>query len=724
MTAAVLETWPAARAGEALEALITHAGLATRGPLRGAPPDGGDDADTLDAWLDAYGEALGVVTEREEIAHTDLAGTLSAAAPALLRLERGGDAAFLALAGRRRGKLLIVAPDGALHRCDADAVRRALSEALEAPLEPAIHQLLDAAGARGVTRERALQGLLARRLADERVLTCRRIRPSPREGFRDELRRAGARRWLSAFLLAHAAQYVLWLLSWWLIGHAVLDGEVGTGVLAAWGLLLALLVPCRLLADWLGGRIAIEAGVLLKRRLLHGALRLMPEEMRNQGAGQLLGRVLESEAIETLAATGGLLALIAAIEAIVALPVLVAGAAPIAHPLLLAAWLALTAGLARRYLRERGGWSVARLEMTHDLVERMVGHRTRLAQQAPDRWHDGEAEALAEYLRRSHALDRSLTRLIALTPRGWLLAALAVLGVQIIAGDPSTEALAVSLGGILLAFRALNVLVAGLSHLAGAVVASQQVAPLMRAAARPDRLGAPDLAGVAPQLIAAGRRSADGDPTTTTVYDRAVPLTGAPLLTARALCFRHPGRDDLVLRGCDLDVRVGDRLLLEGASGGGKSTLASLLAGLRAAPSGLLLLRGLDRHTLGEAAGGGGRLIAAPQFHENHVSSARSPSTSSSAAAGRRAGATSQTPRTSAASSGLGALLERMPAGLSRWWGRRAGSSRTVSAAASTSPARCCRARLLVLDESFGALDPETLRRALRSSSHATPPSS
>ena len=63
---------------------------------------------------------------------------------------------------------------------------------------------------------------------------------------------------------------------------------------------------------------------------------------------------------------------------------------------------------------------------------------------------------------------------------------------------------------------------------------------------------------------------------------------------------------------------AGDRLLLEGESGGGKSTLASLLTGLLAPESGLLLLGGLDRQTMG-AAGWRKRVASSPQFHENHV---------------------------------------------------------------------------------------------------------
>ena len=65
-------------------------------------------------------------------------------------------------------------------------------------------------------------------------------------------------------------------------------------------------------------------------------------------------------------------------------------------------------------------------------------------------------------------------------------------------------------------------------------------------------------------------------------------------------------------------ICAGDRLLLEGPSGGGKSTLAAVLAGSRVSQSGLLLLDGLDRETLG-AEGWRRRVVIAPQFHENHV---------------------------------------------------------------------------------------------------------
>ncbi len=90
------------------------------------------------------------------------------------------------------------------------------------------------------------------------------------------------------------------------------------------------------------------------------------------------------------------------------------------------------------------------------------------------------------------------------------------------------------------------------------------------------------------------------------------------MLEAHQLSFRYRERSAPALSECNLRIEAGDRLLLEGASGGGKSTLASLLTGLRALESGLLLAGGLDYRTLG-AAGWRRRVASAPQFHENHV---------------------------------------------------------------------------------------------------------
>src|SRR5262249_53206620 len=94
---------------------------------------------------------------------------------------------------------------------------------------------------------------------------------------------------------------------------------------------------------------------------------------------------------------------------------------------------------------------------------------------------------------------------------------------------------------------------------------------------------------------------------------------GAPFLEASDLRFCYPNRAEPVLKGCNLQIRTGDRILVDGISGAGKSTLAALLSGLRVPQSGLVLLEGLDLKSLGHQ-GWRTRISSAPQFHENHLS--------------------------------------------------------------------------------------------------------
>src|SRR5687768_3641675 len=67
---------------------------------------------------------------------------------------------------------------------------------------------------------------------------------------------------------------------------------------------------------------------------------------------------------------------------------------------------------------------------------------------------------------------------------------------------------------------------------------------------------------------------------------------------ARGWGIRHPGRRAWALRGVDLTIEAGERVLLLGPSGAGKSTLLAAIAGLLDPASvettGSLLVDGLD----------------------------------------------------------------------------------------------------------------------------------
>jgi ATP-binding cassette subfamily B protein len=473
---------------------------------------------------------------------------------------------------------------------------------------------------------------------------------------------------------------------------------VGTAV-AAWATLLVATVPARLLATKLESSIAIGAGRLLRQRLLHGTLRLGAEEVRREGAGQFLGRVLEAEAVEDLAIGGGLLGLVATVELVMALAVLAAGPGPLLSGLL-ALWILLTVISAREYVRRRRAWTQERLALTHDLVEKMVGHRTRLVQQAPESWHEGEADHLAAYGRLGDSMDRRLTALLALGPRGWMIVALGGLGVHLATGaSPATVAAAV--GGILLALAALSRLVLGLAHVADALVAWNQVRPLFEAAARPSLpLSAPRMSA----LQSAGP-----------IQNRAT------LVQADGVGFHYPGSDRAALNGCSLCIEPGERLLLEGPSGGGKSTLVSLLCGLRTPDTGRVTLGGADLTAVGQAAWRR-RIVCSPQFHENYLLLG---SLAFNVLLGRHwppePGDLKDAHET-CLELGLAPLIERMPSGLHQivgetGWQLSHGEQSLVFLAR----ALLQSAHLVLLDETFGSLDSTSFARAVGTTLRRTP---
>lgn len=670
-----------------MTALARESGL----PVR--PGQAGKARDD-DEWVEAVAASLGVEVEAAELPYAEVERQLRSAGPAILRIPGAEGPRFLALMkGRRRVTLL--GPDLTVRRLKTEVVRTALCQPLETPLLSEVDQMLNRASVPKRRQTRARQAILGQRLGGERVSGCWLLRLPPGASLWLHLRQAHFPSRLALLGICHTVQYGLWILSWWMVGQGALQGRLDHAWLLAWALILFTLVPFRLLTTWLEGFLAIGIGSILKQRLLAGALHLEPEEIRHQGAGQLLGQVMESEAVESLALSGGLLGLVAGIEILMAAPILGAGAGGWAHVIVLFVWAALAVLLAWRYFRNYRDWTGPRLKMTHDLVEVMVGHRTRLAQQAPERWHEGEDQALERYLERSKGLDRSALWLLVLIPHGWLAVGILALAPAFVSGSSSPTWLAVGVGGTLLAHRALKRLVSGLQHVVGAYVSWEQVAPLARATSRSQS----EHESPFPHVTVSGTNARQNH---------------TALLEGHDLTFRYPHRAAPALHGCSLQIVSGERLLLEGPSGGGKSTLASLLTGLRRPQSGLLLLDGLDRQTTG-SLGWRKRVAAAPQFHENYVLTG---TFSFNLLMGRRwppRAEDLEEAETICHQLGLDSLLERMPAGMlqmvgeSGWQLSHGERSRLYIARALLQGSE-----LVVLDESLAALDPETLRQSVR----------
>lgn len=668
--------WPASRIGEVAQALVGAPSALASTP----PPEA--DLDSLARWIESAALTMGFEAQPAETTYADLERHLRQMGPALLQISGEEGAAFLAvLAGTK-----LLTRDLEKVRFDPAVIRAAVCASIEAPALGEIETTLQRANIAASKQARARHAILRERLGSKRIRGIWLLRLPPGANFREQLREAHIPRRLGTLAAAHAVQYILWLVAWYVVGANVLRGSADRWWLIPWALLLLTLVPLRVLITRLQGWVAIGAGVLLKQRLFAGALRLDPDSLRHQGAGQLLGRVLESEAVEALALSGGFLALVALIEIVASMVVLAFGASGLLQSALLLLWLLVAAVMAWRYFQHNRDWTDVRLAMTHDLVESMAGHRTRLAQLPADRWHDGEDEALENYLKSSNVMDRSTARLIAIVPRGWLVIGLLGLVPAFVRGNPSTAGIAIAVGGTLLAYRAWRRLASGAWQLAGAAVAWQRTSVLFHAATRQELPGSLN--------VRATQES---------------PL----MMDAQDLFFRFNDRTEPVLRGATLQIACGDRLVLEGASGGGKSTLVSLLAGVREPNSGRVLVHGFDRATLG-AAEWRRRLAAAPQFHENHV---LAETFAFNLFLGHPAVLTPEDFEQAQAiceELGLGDLLARMPAGMLQmvgetgWQLSHGERSRLYIARALLQDAD-----LVVLDESFAALDPENLKRAV-----------
>jgi ATP-binding cassette subfamily B protein len=373
--------WPVGRLGEAMVALARHRGWPLRCSEAPACPAAlvPDCPEALPRWLEAAADWLGLEAERVEVSYAAVPSLVSGAEPALLCLPGQEKPGFLVVLGCRRHRVLLLGPDRVVHRVSMALLCTACCHTVATPLQAEIEPILDAIGVSRRHRHRARRALLDERLRSVQFGTCWVLRLPSVASFWQQLRQAHLPQTLGGVLGAYALQYLCGILAWWLLGRGALDGRFEPAWLLVWGLLGVSMIPLRLWSTWAQGRLAFGGGGLLKTRLLAGTLRLPPEEIRHQGAGQCLGRVLEAEAVEGLALSGGLLALLAGVELVMAACVLLAGAGGWLPVGLLLGWLGLVGGLGWGMVCRRRDWTTVRLDMTHALVERLVGHRTRAA---------------------------------------------------------------------------------------------------------------------------------------------------------------------------------------------------------------------------------------------------------------------------------------------------------------------------------------------------------
>jgi ATP-binding cassette subfamily B protein len=687
VTALDAALWPAARFGEALDALATASGLA-------APRVEGAASARLpleDDGVDRAARARGVDAQAVQAAYAEVEPMLRGCGPALLRVARGREERLLAVLGGRGRHLRVVDPDGTVRGVPRAAVREALCGPLEAPHRSTVEALLDAAGVAPRARGRSRRLLLRQLLDRTTVHAVWLLRPGPGTPL---LARLGGRRFVArvgGLLGIQVMQYVIFLASWYVMGALGLRDRFDRGWVFLWLLLLATFVCLRVHIFLAAGRISIEVGAQLKRHLLHGAFRLEPDPVRRMGAGQLLGRTLEVEAIEAFSFLGAMYLVMGTIELCFAGAVLSIGTGGAGHALLLAGWTAVAAAVAVAYCRRRLRWTDGRMGLTDGLVEALVGHRTRAVQGAAQGEGD-EGARLEAYGGASARLNQLEVAVGVLIPRGWFALGMASLLPGFVAGGVAGGRAVAAVGGVLIAYRSFRILAISVEQLGGALVAWRRLAPLRQAQRTTEPVESPRLLGV--------QDPSRGD-------------ARAPVLDLRRITYRHPGRPEPTLREVSLALAPRDRVLLEGPSGGGKSTLASLASACRPAQGGLLLLDGVDPASVGHHRWRR-RVVLVPQFHENHVLMG---SLAFNLLVGREwppAPAAIEQAEAVCRGLGLGPLIERMPGGLFQMvgdtgWQLSHGERGRIFIARAVLQ----DPDVLILDESFAALDPELFRSSV-----------
>lgn len=686
--------------GECIVDVARAAGLSPRLANAPVPPaEALADSLLLDRWTEAAGDFFGVECEPVETRYSEVGDAVAKAAPCVMMVPRPGGGRGIVPVLRSSSKDLVVLLPGLVRRKVATAdVVALLREATAFKVAAKVDRWVADMPVDAARKRRARDALLLEMVGGDRIGGMWLVRPKPGAKLSTQLRTSGDGVRIVLFLLLTITQVGLGILGWSTLFDAALSGSLELSPLLRWALLSISVALVEITRSFVVGRMNVSLASILKRRVLAGTLKLDPQYIRSKGSGGILALISESEILES----AGLASVVSVVSATISLFssafVLARGAGGIHHVGLLLVWCVAVA-LAMRWLhRHNRRWTDARLEMTNGLVERMVGHRTRMAQEGPAGRHRAEDAELELYLAESRRVD-GLARLIqGLPSRGWLLAGFLMLLPALWAGEADTRLLLIAIGGLFQAQSAFADIAAAVSSALQLSVAWQRAGELFRVAAADEPHGLP---AAAVQEI--GARSNEGGADEHEAF----------VLEARNISFRYQEKGEPVLSGLDLRLRKGDRVVLQGASGGGKSTLAALLSGLRDPSSGLVLHHGLDRQTLGTATWRK-KVASVPQFHENHLLTG---SLLFNLMLGRRWPPAPGDPELAeevCRALGLGPVLDRMPSGLEQvvgetGWQLSHGERTRVFLAR----ALLQGAEVVIVDESFGALDPHTLRVAI-----------
>ena len=675
--------WPIGALRDAEENLIVRSGLPLTAQNLPAMPHGGRRfMDDGAQWVRRAPHAVGLdVIEEVDVPSTTLRQRfLTITGPVLVVFQPRPEFEVVLTAILEPGTAgRILKPDGSEARMPRLAIHGAI-ERLAMNESGSLSRIFDAlpGGANALKKLRnseALGGLghvfLAR-------FTLDGAHPIPAQ-----IGNQGGWRSLGVNVTISALQALAALGAFWALGNTMVDGQIDMDRIVGWTLLAASDAPLQYLSSRALANFSIALGAAIKRRSLEGTFFVEEKEVRSKGFGELIARTSEASVVEQLSLGEASGVFVALFEIIGSAVFLARGQPSLPSLLALATCLLAASFVVRRSVRDYRDVYLRRMALTDDLVDKIIGHRTRAIQQSPKQRHATEDFELSEYAQVAQRLDRTRA-LTTVMPRLWLTVGAGILLAAFVARAP-LAALVYSGLGILLCFRALVAFFPAVERLVEWYTAWRGIEALIAAGKQRGRASRPL------------DRDVDEDKFATTLS-----------VSAATFAYRAGGRP--ILTDANLRVRRGEKVLLEGTSGSGKTTLFKLIAGERAATSGIILVGGSDRFSVSDVEWRR-RVASAPQFHENYVFSN---TLSFNLNPWGEPGVESPETHEICEELGLRPLLERMPQGFAQvvgetgWQLSHGEQSRVFIARALLQ-----RADLVLFDESFAALDPETLMHAL-----------
>lgn len=604
----------------------------------------------------------------------------------LVSAQANGTSGWLAIVKCNRRHCVLLKPGGSVEKISRSLLKFALRHQLEIDVEGDIQQTLSAVEIDPVQHQSLRQAFLDQQLAETKIALCWQLSQSAGASWWSRIQERGLPRLFGASAGFQLALIVLSYTITLLVGTATFTNSIEWGWIALICIMLVLQLPLELSRQWTTAIYNLLLVLLIKQRMIYGILRLTPQETREFGTGQFLAWGLEGLALNTVG-----MVVMNLLRSLFALTIIVIVLTALGAPLIIAVlfiWALMAVGGGYGLYRLRYNFESYHAIMINGVMERMQGHQTRLMQE--DNWYGADDAAMTHFFDLKRRVDRAEAFFVEWMPYAWLLGALSVLAHNFI--QAPDQLVAIGFAVILFTKIETATLAKSLASIAEGFTAWQLIAPIEKGARRP---------------VYDGKTNAD-------VLRPATPVPGQQLAIVQNIAFRYPGSETPIIRQANLKINIGDRMLLEGPSGGGKSTLAYLMSGHYSPEKGLLFLWGLDKHTLGSVRWRKW-VVYVPQFHQNHIISA---SLAFNLLMGREWPPQPQDLVDAEAvcrELGLGRLLERMPQGLDQRVGERGWHlSHGERSRIYIARALLQQADLIVLDESFASLDPENMAIALR----------